>query len=65
MVEKLCVFCEHMRHESGGYGEYAEADRMDCGKGHWRRGVALEYDLDTFRLLILKGQTCHDYSPPK
>lgn len=73
MSERLCVFCQHMAFDDGGYGEYADPAEMFCKKGRWageRRhgnGVTLHSsdDLSEFRKVIVIAKDCPDYTPPK
>ena len=68
-MEKLCVFCVHLYHESGGYGEYADPDAFYCKKQLWPlvRGYDVINcgDLDKFRERILMAETCPEYKPPR
>ncbi len=73
MSEKLCVFCIHLKYNTGGYGEYADPANLECGKGHklnsaddfWqeRKDVSV-YSIDDFRKAITTAKKCKDYERP-
>lgn len=65
--EKLCVFCEHFDFEAIGVGpDYSEATGgdpyggMTCKKRHYVD--ERPDDLDDFRAILLKAETCPDYT---
>jgi hypothetical protein len=62
-MEKLCVFCKHLKYSDGGWGDYAEAASLNCKKGRDLRpsGYQSVYDVEDFREMILTAQNCPDY----
>jgi hypothetical protein len=66
--EKICMFCPHFDWNDISYYEYSEYTvgvdgGATCKKGHFREENPS--DLDDFRELILRAETCKDYSPPE
>lgn len=65
-MEKLCIFCPHLRMEHAGYGSewtgrYGE-DGFSCKAGHFNEYSAGKVDdLDAMRTLFLRAEKCPDY----
>jgi hypothetical protein len=68
--EKLCVYCVHMFIEdsrgcggtyTGPWGEKGPS----CKKGHFDEYTSDVDDMNEYRTLILKAQTCPDYEQVK
>jgi hypothetical protein len=60
-MEKLCVFCAHMRTGHEGSDSMGSFDTFYCEKGHFD-GIADVYFL---RENILRAETCRDYKQVK
>ena len=66
MSEKLCVFCAHFDWANFEYAYYSTLTGGDlvggftCAKGHF--SDQNPYDTEAFRKLILKAESCPDYS---
>lgn len=59
---KFCIGCKHLDYDSATYGEYGEAGKFFCRKGHWK-SVAPDYmSMDEFAAEMAKADTCQDFS---
>jgi hypothetical protein len=68
MSEKICMFCEHLKYDTGGGYEYADPSQLSCSKGHFDKmggGKTFVYDLSDFRRLIVRAADCPDYKQVK
>ena len=72
MSEKLCVFCVHFAWEAERQwgmgstltGPMTEAGNAMCRKGRYTDNP-FRQDEDDWRKIIVRGQDCSDYTPPK
>lgn len=68
--EKLCMFCKHFgldRFSIEEYGTYTGSSLVGgftCEMGHMSALGENPYDIDDFRKMIRKAETCKNYSPP-
>lgn len=72
MVEKLCIFCVHFRWEKEsqwGTGSTLTGPMMTGGTAKCEAGQYTDWprpeDEDDWRRIILRGEKCEKYTPPR